>query len=46
LPDVPLARHLLTATAARDLAITTRGIKEAFLALTGDADATPSGAAQ
>jgi ABC-2 type transport system ATP-binding protein len=43
-----VARYLLTATAARDLEITTRGIEEAFLALTGDdADAvTSSGAAR
>jgi ABC-2 type transport system ATP-binding protein len=31
-----VARHLLTATPARDLEITTRGIEDAFLALTGD----------
>jgi ABC-2 type transport system ATP-binding protein len=37
-----VARHLLTATQARDLEITTRGIEEAFLALTGDADAARS----
>jgi ABC-2 type transport system ATP-binding protein len=30
------ARYLLTATPARDLEITARGIEEAFLALTGD----------
>jgi ABC-2 type transport system ATP-binding protein len=43
-----VARHLLTATGARDLEITTRGIEDAFLALTGDgADANGStGAAQ
>jgi ABC-2 type transport system ATP-binding protein len=31
-----VARYLLTQTAAKDLEITTRGIEEAFLALTGD----------
>ena len=31
-----VARHLLTATAARDIEITSRGLEEAFLALTGD----------
>jgi ABC-2 type transport system ATP-binding protein len=31
-----VARHLLTQTAARNLEITTRGLEEAFLALTGD----------
>jgi ABC-2 type transport system ATP-binding protein len=31
-----VARHLLTSTPARDLEITTRGIEDAFLALTGD----------
>jgi ABC-2 type transport system ATP-binding protein len=31
-----VARHLLTTTPARDLEITTRGIEDAFLALTGD----------
>jgi ABC-2 type transport system ATP-binding protein len=31
-----VARYLLTATPARDLEIATRGIEEAFLALTGD----------
>jgi ABC-2 type transport system ATP-binding protein len=36
-----VARYLLTATPARDLEITTRGIEDAFLALTGDeADAS------
>jgi ABC-2 type transport system ATP-binding protein len=41
-----VARYLLTATPARDLEITTRGIEEAFLALTGDdADAAPSNGA-
>ncbi len=38
-----VARYLLTATPARDLEITTRGIEDAFLALTGDnADAARS----
>lgn len=32
-----VARHLLTATDARDLEITAKGIEEAFLSLTGDA---------
>jgi ABC-2 type transport system ATP-binding protein len=36
-----VARYLLTQTQARDLEITTRGIEEAFLALTGD-DADPA----
>jgi ABC-2 type transport system ATP-binding protein len=31
-----LARHLLTATDARDVEITARGLEDAFLALTGD----------
>ena len=31
-----VARHLLTATPARDLEITSRGLEDAFLALTGD----------
>jgi ABC-2 type transport system ATP-binding protein len=31
-----VARHLLTATAARDLEITSRGLEEAFLALTAE----------
>ena len=35
-----VARHLLTRTDARDLEITARGIEEAFLTLTGDADET------
>jgi ABC-2 type transport system ATP-binding protein len=35
-----VARYLLTSTAARDLEITARGIEEAFIALTGDAEAT------
>ena len=33
-----VARYLLTRTSARDLEITARGIEEAFLALTGDAE--------
>ena len=38
-----VARYLLTSTPARDLEITTRGIEDAFLALTGDgADAAQS----
>jgi ABC-2 type transport system ATP-binding protein len=36
-----IARHLLTATAARDLEITTRGLEDAFLALTADAEDDP-----
>ncbi|MDX6301981.1 MAG: type transport system ATP-binding protein, partial [Nocardioidaceae bacterium] len=32
----PVARYLLTQTSARDLEITSRGIEDAFLALTGD----------
>jgi ABC-2 type transport system ATP-binding protein len=45
-----VARYLLTQTGARDLEITARGIEEAFLTLTGDADQadtdtpTPEGA--
>ena len=31
-----VARHLLTQTDARDLEITSRGLEEAFIALTGD----------
>src|SRR4051794_12121409 len=40
-----LARHLLTATSAHDLQITSRGLEDAFLALTGNAptDAVPTG---
>src|SRR3954468_7657280 len=40
-----LARHLLTATSAHDLQITSRGLEDAFLALTGSAptDAVPTG---
>ena len=33
-----VARHLLNNTAAHDVEITARGLEEAFLALTGDAD--------
>jgi ABC-2 type transport system ATP-binding protein len=32
-----VARHLLTHTAARDLEITSRGLEDAFISLTGDA---------
>jgi len=45
-----VARYLLTQTGARDLEITARGMEEAFLTLTGDADhadtdtPTPEGA--
>jgi ABC-2 type transport system ATP-binding protein len=35
-----VARYLLTQTGARELEITARGIEEAFLTLTGDADET------
>jgi hypothetical protein len=34
---------LLTQTSARDLEITSRGLEEAFLALTGDPAAGPAG---
>lgn len=37
-----VARHLLTATAARDIEITASGLEDAFLALTGDDDTTGS----
>ncbi|MDQ2728501.1 MAG: ABC transporter ATP-binding protein [Actinomycetota bacterium] len=37
-----VARHLLTATAARDLEITTRGLEDAFVALTSDDTESPS----
>jgi ABC-2 type transport system ATP-binding protein len=37
-----VARHLLTQTDARDLEVTARGLEDAFLALTGDPDVTPS----
>jgi len=33
-----VARHLLTSTPARDLEITTRGLEDAFLSLTGDSE--------
>ena len=36
-----VARYLLTATAARDLEITSRNLEDAFLALTADDSATP-----
>jgi len=35
-----VARYLLTETGAHDLEITSRGLEEAFLALTGDDDTT------
>jgi len=38
-----VARHLLTHTDARDLEITSRGLEDAFLALTGNAPVGPSG---
>ncbi len=38
-----VARHLLTATAARDLEITTRGLEDAFIALTSDDDTNSGG---
>ena len=34
----PVARYLLTETDARDLEITSRGLEDAFLSLTGDSD--------
>src|SRR3954454_7508379 len=37
-----VSRHLLTATAAHDLEITTRGLEDAFLALTGSTEDDPS----
>ena len=37
-----VARRLLNQTSARDLEITSRGLEEAFIALTGDSDG-PSG---
>ena len=40
-----VALYLLTQTGARDLEITARGIEEAFLTLTGDADETAQTAA-
>ena len=36
-----VARRLLTETAARDLEITSRGLEEAFITLTGDGAAPP-----
>ena len=36
-----VARHLLTATAATDVEITARGLEDAFLALTSDANQNP-----
>jgi hypothetical protein len=39
----PVARRLLTQTPARDLEITARGLEDAFIALTGDGAAGPSG---
>jgi ABC-2 type transport system ATP-binding protein len=41
-----VARHLLTATAARDLEISSKGLEDAFVALTGDDALTPAGAAR
>ena len=42
-----VARHLLTRTDARDLEITSRGLEDAFLALTGDDPvSTPAGASR
>jgi ABC-2 type transport system ATP-binding protein len=38
-----VARWLLTQTPARDLEITSRGLEDAFIALTGDGAASPSG---
>jgi ABC-2 type transport system ATP-binding protein len=38
----PVARYLLTETSARDLEITSRGIEDAFLALTGDPAEDPA----
>jgi ABC-2 type transport system ATP-binding protein len=35
-----VARHLLTATPAHDLQITSRGLEDAFLALTADTGET------
>jgi ABC-2 type transport system ATP-binding protein len=39
-----VARYLLTATAARDLEITTRGLEDAFIALTSDSQSSASSA--
>ena len=41
-----VARRLLTQTSARDLEITSRGLEEAFIALTGDGAAGPAGESQ
>ena len=41
-----VARRLLTQTLARDLEITSRGLEEAFLALTGDDAVGPAGPSQ
>ena len=41
-----VARRLLNQTLARDLEITSRGLEEAFIALTGDGAAGPSGGSQ
>jgi ABC-2 type transport system ATP-binding protein len=41
-----VARWLLTQTSARDLEITSRGLEEAFLALTGDPTAGPADGSQ
>jgi len=38
-----VARHLLTATSARDLEVTARGLEEAFVALTSDPEADAVG---
>jgi ABC-2 type transport system ATP-binding protein len=38
-----VARYLLTTTAARDLEITTRGLEDAFIALTSDDNASNAG---
>ena len=41
-----VARRLLNQTPARDLEITSRGLEEAFIALTGDGDGRPARARQ
>jgi ABC-2 type transport system ATP-binding protein len=41
-----VARRLLTQTPARDLEITSRGLEEAFIALTGDGAPGPAGESQ
>jgi ABC-2 type transport system ATP-binding protein len=41
-----VARRLLTQTPARDLEITSRGLEEAFIALTSDGGAGPAGESQ